>query len=300
MDNDYTTFQARRLDCGDALGDVDVRPAIASYTAPSRDPSTERTQRIWSAGDYDRISVGFRDEAEAFVERMALSPEEDVLDSACGSGNLTIPAARTGANVTGFDLVPALLDTAASWAARERLAIRLDQGTVEDLPYENASFDTVLSMFGVMFAARPDRVVSELARVTRRGGRVALANWTRNGFIGQLLATHVAYVTPPAGSVSVLQWGDESVVRERLSERDWQVTTALRTLTFRYPYTPAGTAELFRTCYGPTIRTLEALDNQRAHSLAADLTYHWERHQRPGARGTQVESEYLEVIAIRR
>jgi ubiquinone/menaquinone biosynthesis C-methylase UbiE len=299
MANDSTTFETTQLDCGDAVGDVAVRPILGS-TAPASDPATERSHRIWSAGDYDRISEGFRDEAETFVERMAITPGQDVLDSACGSGNLTIPAARTGANVTGFDLVPAMLGATASWAAREELEIRLDQGTVEELPYADASFDVVLSMFGLMFAARPERVTSELARVTRPGGRIALANWTRNGFIGQLLATHVAYVSPPSGSVSVLLWGDESVVRERLNERDWDVTTTLRTLTFRYPYTPAGTAEIFRTCYGPTIRTLEALDKQRAHSLASDLTYHWERNQRPGARGTEVDSQYLEVVATRR
>lgn len=299
MGNDYTTYETARHDCGDSVGNVDIRP-ILSYTAPVSDPATERSLRVWSAGDYDRISAGFRDEAEAFVARLGLTACEDVLDSACGTGNLTIPAARTGARVTGFDLVPALLDVAASWAAREGLSIQLDQGTVEELPYDDASFDVVLSMFGLMFAARPDRVASELARVTRPGGRVALANWTRNGFIGQLLATHVAYVTPPAGSVSPLSWGDEQVVRERLNERDWDVTTTFRTLTFRYPFTPAGTADLFRISYGPTIRTMEALDEQHARLLAADLIYHWERNQRPGARGTEVDSQYLEVVAIRR
>ncbi|MEP7066705.1 MAG: class I SAM-dependent methyltransferase [Gemmatimonadota bacterium] len=299
MGNDFTTYGVTRLDCGDAVGDVEARP-IHSDIAPATDPATDRSLRVWSAGDYDRISAGFRLEAEEFVRRLSLTRGEEVLDAACGSGNLTIPAARAGARVTGFDLVPSLLDLTASWASREGLDIRLDQGTVENLPYEDASFDSVLSMFGVMFAARPDRVASELARVTRAGGRVALANWTRSGFIGQLLATHVAYVTPPAGSVSPLSWGDESVVRERLDEHEWDVTTTRRMLTFRYPYTPAGTADLFRTCYGPTLRTLEALDKQRANLLSADLIYHWERSQRPGARGTEVDSEYLEVIAIRR
>ena len=299
MGNDYTTYDASRLDCGDAVGDVDVRPILGSVGSAS-DPATERAQRIWGAGDYDRISAGFRREAEDFVERLALRSGQRVLDSACGTGNLTIPAARTGAEVTGFDLMPSLLDVAADWSVRERLDIRFDQGTVEELPYENASFDAVLSMFGLMFAARPERVASELARVTRPGGRVALANWTRSGFIGQMLATHVAYVTPPAGSVSPLLWGDEAVVRERLPESEWKVTTTPRTLTFRYPYTPAGTAELFMTCYGPTVRTLEALDTQRARLFSADLIYHWERNQRPGARGTEVDAEYLEVIATRR
>jgi ubiquinone/menaquinone biosynthesis C-methylase UbiE len=299
MGNDYTTFDSTRLDCGDAVGDVDVRP-ILSHSAPASDPATERSQRIWSAGDYDRISAGFRQEAEEFVERLALTPAQDVLDSACGTGNLAIPAARSGANVTGFDLVPALLEATARWAAREELTIQLDQGTVEALPYDDASFDVVLSMFGLMFAARPDRVAAELARVTRRGGRVALANWTRSGFIGQMLAMHVAFVTPPEGSVSPLLWGDEAVVRERLHDSQWVVTTTPRTLTFHYPYTPAGTAELFQTCYGPTIRTLEALDKQRARLLMADLVHHWERNQRPGAQGTEVEAQYLEVVAVRR
>jgi ubiquinone/menaquinone biosynthesis C-methylase UbiE len=299
MGNDYTTYDAARLDCGDAVGDVDVHP-ILGHSAHASDPATERSQRIWSAGDYDRVSAGFRGEAEEFVDRLKLGVGQKVLDSACGTGNLTIPAARTGAQVTGFDLIPALLETTASWAARERLSIQLDQGTVEALPYEDASFDVVLSMFGLIFAARPDRVASELARVTRRGGRVALANWTRSGFIGQMLATHVAFVTPPQGSISPLLWGDEDVVRERLNESQWDVTTTLRTLTFHYPYTPAGTADLFCTSYGPTIRTLEALDKHRASLLAADLTYHWERNQRPGARGTEVDSQYLEVVATRR
>jgi SAM-dependent methyltransferase len=300
MGNDYTTFEPQQLDCGTTTGEVSIRPVIASHSLPTNDPLTERSLHVWSAGDYDRVSAGFRHEAQAFVDRLALTANDDVLDSACGSGNLTIPAARTGARVTGFDLVPALLEDAATWAAQEGLGVRLDQGTVEDLPYADQQFDVVMSMFGLMFAARPDRVVEELARVTRPGGRVALANWTRQGFIGQLLATHVAYVSPPAGVPSPLLWGDESVIGERLDARDWDVTTSRRILTFRYPFTPAGTAELFRIAYGPTVRTLEALDKERGAQLAADLVDHWEKHQCPDAHETEVDAEYLEVIAIRR
>src|SRR5688572_12332366 len=186
--------------------------------APARDPKgaslphadalTERSRRIWGAGDYDRIAAGFRHEAEAFVGRLALRPGLAVLDAACGSGNLAIPAARTGATVTGFDLVPALLADAARWARRERLAVAFEEGNVEALPYADGQFDVVLSMFGVMFAARPDRVAAELARVTRPGCRVALANWTRAGFTGQMLAMHAAAAPPPAGVPSPLLWGD--------------------------------------------------------------------------------------------
>jgi ubiquinone/menaquinone biosynthesis C-methylase UbiE len=277
-----------------------ARTTRINPSASVNDPLTARTRSVWTAGDYDRISAGFRDEAEAFVQRLALTPDQFVLDAACGSGNLTIPAARTGAQVTGFDLVPRLLDEARKWATREKLAIGLDQGTVEELPYADGQFDVVMSMFGVMFAARAERVVSELTRVTRHGGRVALANWTRQGFVGQLLATHVAYVPPPPGVSSPLLWGDESFIREQFNERDWRVTTGLRTLTFRYPYAPADTAALFSAAYGPTVRAFEALDENGRRLLYADLVDHWVRHQRPTARTTEVDSEYLEVIATRR
>ncbi len=280
----------------------DLRPSLStfSYANVPSDPMTERSIRVWSAGDYDRISAGFRDEAAAFVARQALAAGQRVLDAACGSGNLTVPAARTGAKVTGLDLVPSLLEAAAEWGGREGLSFRLDHGSVEELPYADASFDVVLSMFGLMFAARPERVIDELTRVTRPGGRVALANWTRAGFVGRMLATHVAYVPPPAGAVSPLLWGDEAVIRERFDAREWDVKTTPRTLTFRYPHTPAGTAQLFATAYGPTVRTLEALDANRRALMVAELVALWERSHKPGAPDTEVDSEYLEVVATRR
>src|SRR6476660_2590727 len=204
MGNDFSTFVAKRSDCGSTTGTVEVRLASHTHPTAKADPVTDRTQRIWSAGDYDRIAAGFRHEARVFVDRLALSPAFAVLDAACGSGNLTIPAAESGARVTGFDLVSELLDATADWAEREEVAVHLDQGTVEELPYADATFDVVMSMFGVMFAARPERVTAELSRVTRRGGKVALANWTRGGFVGQMLSIHAAYVTPPAGIPSIL------------------------------------------------------------------------------------------------
>jgi ubiquinone/menaquinone biosynthesis C-methylase UbiE len=264
------------------------------------DALTERSLRIWGAGDYDRVAAGFRHEAEAFVGRLALNPQLTVLDAACGSGNLTIPAARTGAKVVGQDLVPALLADAARWARREKLDIRLDQGNVEALPYEDAQFDVVMSMFGLMFAARPDRVAAELARVTRSGGRVALANWTRTGFVGQMLALHAAVAAPPPGVPSPLIWGDESSVRELLGDDAWQVTTTLRTLTFRYPNTATETAALFCTTYGPTVKTLEAMQPEHRARFVSSLTEHWSRNSRSAGASTEVDAEYLEVLAVRR
>jgi ubiquinone/menaquinone biosynthesis C-methylase UbiE len=294
---EFTTTQAERRH-GQTGGEG--YSALLDPSILRGDPLTERSRAIWSAGEYDRISAGFRHEAEAFVDRLALNSKLAVLDAACGTGNLTIPAARSGARVTGLDLVSSLLAATDSWGMREGLSIRLDQGTVEDMPYADSRFDVVMSMFGAMFAARPDRAVTELARVTRPGGRVALANWTRRGFVGQMFATHGKYVPAPAGISSPLLWGDESWIGQRFDERSWQVSTRLRTLTFRYPHAAEGTAKLFCTAYGPTVRALEALGADRRGLLAADLADLWTDHQQGGVVGTAVESEYLEVIAVRR
>jgi ubiquinone/menaquinone biosynthesis C-methylase UbiE len=264
------------------------------------DSLTERSRRVWGAGDYDRISAGFRHEAQAFVDRRELKPGQRVLDAACGTGNLTIPAARAGAKVTGLDLIPSLLAAAAAWADQEKLLLELDEGSVEELPYTDGQFDVVLSMFGVMFAARPDRVMAELARVTRPGGQVALANWTRGGFIGQMFKIQTGYVPPPPEAVSPLLWGDEKTLRERFDERTWQLSITPRMCRFRYPHTAAGTAELFRGTYGPTVRAFEALDEDRRAAFAADLAAHWSSHQRGSGATTEVDSEYVEVVAVKR
>jgi len=299
MDYQATSLEPRYTRGGTPAGHA-VSVAEPARRIATSDPLADRAHRIWSAGDYDRIAAGFRHEAEAFVERRALRPGERVLDLACGSGNVTIPAARAGATVTGLDIVPSLLAAAAAWAGREGLAVTLDEGNAEELPYADAQFDAVLSMFGVMFAARPERVVAELARVTRPGGRVALANWTRFGFTGRMLAMHAALVPPPPGVSSPLQWGDGAVLRQWFDDRTWQLATTTRTLTFRYPHTPAGTAELFRATYGPTVRTFEAIDEDRRAQFARELEDHWSRNDRTRGAATEVEAEYLEVIAVRR
>jgi SAM-dependent methyltransferase len=288
--------------CGAASGDVvtTVVAGTSGHDIRLIDPATERVYRLWAAGHDERIAAGFRHEAEAFVDRRRLGPGLHVLDAACGSGNATIPAARTGALVTGLDLVPAVLDAAALRAAREGLALTLDPGNVEALPYPDAAFDVVISMFGVMFAARPDRVLAELARVTRPGGRLVLANWTAGGFIGELLAIRSAHVPPPLDLPDPLCWGNPEIVTEWLDTGEWEVETELRTGTLRYPHTPAGTVELFRAAHGPTVRAFELLDEDRRAVLAADLAAHWARHRRSAAAGTEVEVEFLEVTAVRR
>ena len=300
MEQVATKTDPRRREWGTSSGDV-VTIAASSYrSAGPPDALTERSRRVWSAGAYDRIAAGFRDEAEAFVQRHAPGPDQMVLDAACGSGNVTIPAARTGARVRGIDVAPSLLAIAAQRAEEAGVPVTLDEGNVEELPYADGYFDVVFSMFGVMFAARPERVASELTRVTRRGGRVVLANWMRDGFVGRMLAMHAAVVPPPPGTPNPLLWGDDAFLWEHFDARVWRLKTNVRTLTFRYPSTSAGTAELFRGSYGPTVRVFEALDEDSRAEFAVQLTEHWWSHQRASSATTEVEAEYLEVVATRR
>ncbi len=262
------------------------------------DPLTERTRATWTSGDFGRIAAGYVRGAGEFIARLELGAGERVLDVACGTGNLTIPAARTGANVTGIDIAPNLVAQARARAAAESLAISLDVGNAEELPYESGSFDTSVTMFGAMFAARPDRAAAELLRVTRSGGRIAMANWTPTGFIGQMLKATVAYAPPPAGAVSPLLWGTEDAVRERLGAGCEPLTFTRRVITFEYPVSPDRVVTEFRLWYGPTLRAFASLDHDGRESLRQDLERLWTEHNRADDGTTRVESEYLEVVGI--
>lgn len=272
--------------------------ATPSTATPLPDPATERTRAVWTAGDFGRIAVGYAKGAADFVNRLALARGERVLDVACGTGNLSIPAARAGARTTGIDIAPNLIAQAVSNAAAEGLAIRLDVGDAEALPYADASFDATITMFGAMFAARPERAAAELLRVTHSGGRIAMANWTPTGFVGRMLKIVGSYVAPPAGVPSTLLWGDEPTVRDRLTGVA-AVRFVRRRLTFEYPCSPAETVRMFRDFYGPTVRAFGALDLDRQRLLERDLVALWRDQNLAGDGTTRVESEYLEVIAIR-
>ena len=175
-----------------------------------------RQKAMWMAGDFGQIAKFTQTNAEEFVKRCAVKAGLRVLDLACGTGNTAIPAARAGARVTGLDIAPNLLDQARARAEREGLMIRFDEGDVEELPYAAASFDLVISMFGAMFGPRPNRVVGELVRVCRPGGRIAMASWTPRGFIGQIHQIMAKYAPVLPDLPSPLLWGDEATVRERL------------------------------------------------------------------------------------
>jgi SAM-dependent methyltransferase len=260
-----------------------------------------RMKATWMAGDFGLIAKSYEPGAAEFIARLNLQPGTKVLDVACGTGNLSLPAARAGATVTGVDIAANLLEQGRARASAEGLAIEFDEGDAEQLPYADASFDVVASMFGAIFAPRPERVAAELIRVCRPGGQIAMANWTRDGFIGQIFRTTAAYSPPPAGVPSPLTWGDEATVRERLSIGISELRLTRRKIAFLYEFAPAEVIEFWRTYYGPTQRAFEALsanpESQKA--LRRDLVQLWMRHNQSPNGVTRVESEYLEVVAIR-
>jgi SAM-dependent methyltransferase len=280
--------------CGPIVGAVSIEPIRPVV----EDVLTGRNRATWTAGDFDRIAAGYAAGAAAFVERVGVKIGDNVLDVATGTGNLAIPAARLGGIVTGIDIAPNLVAIARARAAAQKIDIVFDEGNAESMPYETGAFKTVMSMFGVMFVPRPERALAELLRVTRPGGRIALASWTPGGFIGKVFKAHAAHVPPPAGVPSPLAWGDEAQMRERLESFAGgirNVTFTKRTIAFAFPITPGGVVELFREYYGPSVRTFAALDAAGRASLEAQLVNLWSSRNVGHAGSTYVESEYLEV-----
>lgn len=257
-----------------------------------------RLKATWMSGDFDKIAQVIEPGATEFIERLPLTPGTRLLDVACGSGNLSLPAARRGAKVTGLDIAPNLIETARVRALAERLKIDFDEGDAEQMHYDDASFDWVVTMFGAMFAPRPEQAANEMLRVCRKGGRIAMANWTPAGFIGQMFKTTAAHVPPP-NIPSPLLWGDEAAVRERLGDGVSRLQLTRRMISFRLPMTPGQTVDYFRAWYGPTLRAFSALDEERQEALRSDLTRLWSEHNRATDGTTHVEAEYLEVLATR-
>lgn len=272
---------------------------MESGTASEMDALKTKLRATWIAGDFGQIAKYYTSEAEEFVRRLDLKPGMKVLDVACGTGNLALPAARDGAVVTGVDIAPNLVEQARENAKREGLDVQFDEGDAEALPYKDASFDAVITMFGAMFAPRPELVASELKRACRPGGFIAMANWTPGGFIGKMFKTMSSHVTPPAGMPSPLLWGVEETVRERFGEGVSKVETELQTLKFAFPFSPAQVVEHFRSYYGPTQKAFGLLDENGQLALRQDLEQLWTAHNRATDGTTVVDAEFLQVIAVR-
>jgi SAM-dependent methyltransferase len=272
---------------------------VVSGRVTSFDPAIDRARTTWTAGDFGRIATAYESGAAAFVDALDLIPGELVLDVACGTGNLTIPAAKKGAVVTGIDIAPNLIEAAKTIGAAASLAIRFDVGAAEALPYPDGAFDTVMSMFGVMFAGRPEAALAELLRVTRPGGRIALANWTPDGFVGSMLRAHTRFVPPPPGVPVALAWGDAELMKRRLdphAKRIHSIRFTPRAIGFTFPQSPAGVVELFREFYGPTVRAFSALHAEERAQFGSVLRELWESRNHASSGSTVVSAEYLEIV----
>jgi ubiquinone/menaquinone biosynthesis C-methylase UbiE len=253
----------------------------------------------WMAGNFGVIARVTEPAADAFVELRRLVPGMRVLDVACGTGNLAIPAARCGAVVFGVDIAPNLLDQARARAGAEGLDIAFREGDAEALPFDDAAFDTVLSMFGAMFAPDPGLVARELARVCRPGGTIAMANWTPEGFIGEVFRTTGGHVSPPPAGPSPLLWGDEAAVRERLAPHAADISVRRSTATLSFRSSVAETVALYRTYYGPTVRAFASLSESGQDALQRDLEDLYSRHNMAQDGTTRIAAEFLEVVATR-
>ena len=272
-----------------------------SVSAPPMQQIKDSMRAVWMAGDFGVVARTISSDAEAFLSRLPIDPGAKVLDVATGTGNLALPLARRGAVVIGVDIATNLLEQGRERAAAEHLPIRFDEGDAEQLPYPDGAFDVVVTMFGAMFAPRPDLVAAELARVLRPGGLLAMANWTPGGFSGQMFQVGGRHVPPPPGIVPPVLWGEEPVVRERLARNFTDIRTELIAMNFDLPTDPAGAVAFFRKYFGPTKVAFSRLDDAGQAAMAADLEALWSEANRAGdpTTHTLIRNEYLQVVATR-
>jgi SAM-dependent methyltransferase len=257
-----------------------------------------RLQKTWMAGDYDRFSRYMEDGAHQYYERLEIAPGARLLDVGCGSGQLALMAARDGFDTTGVDIAENLIERARERAAAERLTARFEVADAEALPFQDASFDVVVSLIGAMFAPRPELVAQEMLRVCAPGGTIAMANWTASGFVGQMFKAIARFIAP-ANMPSPLLWGDEATVRERLGAGVSQLNLIRRFYTFNYPFPPSEVVDVFRAYYGPANLAFESLDHAGRHALHRELESLWSAHNRAKGGVTIVDAEYLDVVATR-
>jgi SAM-dependent methyltransferase len=258
-----------------------------------------RQQVAWTSGDYSVIGTTLQIVGESLAEACDLRWDEDVLDVAAGNGNATLAAARRGCRVTSTDYVPGLLDRGAERARAECLEVTFQVADAEALPFADASFDAVLSTFGVMFAPDQATAAAELARVCHPGGRIGLANWTPEGFIGQLFKTLGRHLPPPAGVQSPSLWGVEAHLKSLFGARASSIAVTRRLFNFRYR-SAAHFIDVFRTWYGPVHKAFAALPSDKASLLEHDLTALLNGLNRASAGSLIVPSEYLEIVITRR
>jgi ubiquinone/menaquinone biosynthesis C-methylase UbiE len=271
---------------------------VIAHPTPDLAAVKRRQQAAWGSGDYSIVGTTLQIVGETLCEAVDLRAGQDVLDVAAGNGNATLAAARRFAKVVSTDYVGALLERGRERADAERLPVTFHEADAEQLPFADASFDVVLSTFGVMFTPDQERAASELARVCRIGGKIGLANWTPESFVGRMFRTIGKYVPPAPGVKSPALWGDKAHL-EKLFGTKGLVTTTQRFFVFRYR-SPAHCLGIFRSYYGPVHKAFEAIDPPARQALEADLQALLAEFNTASDGTLVIPSEYLEVVVARR
>jgi ubiquinone/menaquinone biosynthesis C-methylase UbiE len=271
----------------------------ASTGAPDLGAIKARQRQTWASGDFHVIAALIMPVSERLCDEVDLRAGQRVLDVATGSGNTAIAAARRLCEVTGMDYVPALLERGRARAAAEGLRVTFEEGDAEALPVAAGAYDVVLSTFGSMFAPDQEQAARELLRACRPGGRIGLASWTPEGWIGEVFRITGRHVPPPAGLRPPTRWGTEEGLRELFGDSAATLRATRRTFDWRFASTQQY-LDLFRTYYGPTYKAFEALDEPGRQALARDLVAAVGRYNRSVDGTLLVPSEYLEVVVTRR
>ncbi len=267
-------------------------------TTPNYTAIKTKQKATWGSGDYGRVGVTLQITGEALCEAMDIRSGQSVLDVAAGNGNVSLAAARRFCKVVSTDYVPALLEQSRIRATAEELAIDYREADAEDLPFDNASFDNVVSTFGVMFAPNQGQAASELIRVCKEGGKIGLANWTPDGFIGQVFKTVGRQVPPPAGMSSPAAWGTKAFLEKHFGSRVSKIEMTPRQFTFRY-HSPEHWLDVFSAYYGPIVKAFEALDEGPGAALRNELERLIGQHNRATDGTMVVPSDYLEIVISR-
>jgi ubiquinone/menaquinone biosynthesis C-methylase UbiE len=273
-----------------------LKPAVAQ---PDLAAVKQRQHGAWSSGDYAVVGTTLQIVGEQLCEAVDIRAGSKVLDVAAGNGNATLAAARRWCDVTSTDYVPALLARGRERAAAEHLTVEFREADAEALPFADASYDVVLSTFGVMFTPDQDKAASELARVCRSGGKIGLANWTPQGFIGQLFKTIGKHLPPPAGVKSPALWGTAARLDEMFGNKASEIVAEQRMFVFRYR-SPAHWLDVFKTFYGPTLKAFAALDETGQAALKRDLLALLGEFNHADDGTIVVHSEYLEAVITKR
>jgi ubiquinone/menaquinone biosynthesis C-methylase UbiE len=271
----------------------------AIQPAPDFEALKTRQHGAWSSGDYAVVGATLQIVGEELCEALDLRAGQRVLDVAAGNGNATLAAARRWCNVVSTDYVGALLERGRLRANADGLSVEFREADAEALPFDDASFDAVLSTYGVMFTPNQDRAAAELIRVCKHGGKIGLANWTPEGFIGQLFKTLGKHLPPPPGARSPALWGTEARLKEMFGSSASHIRAERRNFVFRYR-SPEHFVEIFKTYYGPVLKAFAALDATSQEALKRDMLALIKSMNRSGDSTMVLPGEYLEIVITRR